>query len=51
MYPWENIGLTQLTVKEKRYREDGVLIPEGAMVSLLAALSNSPPLVPFGHSV
>jgi hypothetical protein len=47
----ENIGLTQLMVKEKRNREGGVLIPEGAVVSLLARFSNSPPLVPFGHSV
>jgi hypothetical protein len=47
----ENIGLTQLIAKERRNREGGVLIPEGALVSLLAAFSNSPPLVPFGHSV
>jgi hypothetical protein len=47
----EGIGLTQLMVKEKRTRAGGVFIPEGTMVSLLARLSNSPPLLPFGHSV
>jgi hypothetical protein len=46
-----SIGLTQLMVKEKRTRAGGVFIPEGAVVSLLARLSNSLPLVPFGHSV
>jgi hypothetical protein len=47
------IGLAcaQLIVRESRTRVGGVFIPEGAKVSLPAELSDSPPLVPFGHSL
>lgn len=35
----ENIGLTQLIAKEIRNRVGGLLIPEGASVSLPAAFA------------